>query len=104
MAWLPRWTALTLALLLAASLATLSSGDAVAQSPGGQNWKDLAPDQRKQKRRQYFENLPEPQQQRLRENREKFNKLSGDQKRSLCQRFLEQNGYSPPACQQILGP
>jgi len=74
-----------------------------AQDNFGQSLKNLPPDQRKQKRQQYFSNLPESQQQRLRDNQRKFQALPRDQKRALCRQFQKQNGYVPPACQSILG-
>lgn len=73
-----------------------------AQDSFGQNWQSLSPDTRKQKREQYFSTLPEPQQQQLRESQRKFHALPPDQKRDLCVRFMEQNGYAPPACASIL--
>ena len=75
---------------------------AEAQDNFGQSWKSLSPDIRKQKREQFFSELPEPQQQQLRENQRKFHALQPEQKRDLCERFLEQNGYAPPACASIL--
>ncbi len=76
----------------------------LAQEAFGQNWKDMSPDAREQLRQQYFSNLPESQQQRLRKNQQKFQALPGNQKRTLCQKFLSQNGYLPPTCQTLLGP
>lgn len=74
-----------------------------AQDNFGQSWKNLSPDTRKQKREQYFSTLPEQQQQRLRESQRKFHSLPPEEKRSLCERFLNQNGYAPPTCLRLLG-
>ena len=74
-----------------------------AQDSFGQNWKNLSPDTRKQKGEKLFSDLPEPQQMQLRESQRKFHALPPEQKHSLCDRFLEQNGYAPPACQIIPG-
>lgn len=76
----------------------------VAQDSPGQAWKNLSPDLREQKRQQYFKNLPKSQQQKLREHQQKFHALPGNQKLALCQRFHSQNGYYPPACQNLIGP
>ena len=75
-----------------------------AQESFGQSWKDLSPDKRKQKSEQYFSNLPESQQQRLRQNQQRFRALPNNQKRVLCQRFQSQKGYYPPACQGLVKP
>lgn len=80
------------------------SAPAIPQENFGQTWRNLAPDAREEKRRQYFLSLPETQQQRLRENQQKFQAMPGDQKRALCQRFHAQKGYYPPTCQTLLGP
>lgn len=80
----------------------LSLPAAEAQDAFGQNWKNLSPDNRKERREQYFSSLPEPQQQRLRENQRKFHSLPADEKRTLCEGFLSQNGYAPPACRSLL--
>lgn len=94
---------LSLGLTLPASLSAVAQeGFGPGQGSGEQAWKGLSPDTRKQKREQYFMNLPEPQQQQLRENQRKFHALSPDQKRELCARFQEQNGYTPPACRDFL--
>lgn len=94
---------LALGLTLAAPLSTVAQeGFGAARGGVEQGWKGLSPDSTKQKREQYFMNLPEPQQQRLRENQRKFHALSPDQKRELCGRFQEQNGYTPPACRNFL--
>ena len=77
---------------------------AMSQENFGQSWQNLAPDIREEKRRQYFLSLPESKQERLRANQEKFKAMPGDQKRALCQRFHNQNGYYPPACQSLIGP
>lgn len=77
---------------------------ALAQENPGQDWKNLTPDTREKKRQQYFSNLPESQQQKLRQNQRKFQSLSGNQQRTLCQKFHKQHGYLPPACQGLLGP
>lgn len=75
-----------------------------AQSSSDQNWKNLSPDLRKQKRQQYYSNLPESQQQRLRENQQRFHALPSSEKRALCKRFRRQNGYYPPACEGLFSP
>jgi hypothetical protein len=80
----------------------LTAPPAAAQDGFGQGWKSLSPDTRQHKREQYFSDLPEPQQQRLRESQRRFHSLSLDRKRALCERFLSQNGYVPPACRNIL--
>ncbi len=77
---------------------------ALAQENLGQSWKDLSPELRKQKRQQFYSNLPESQKRNLRQNQQKFQALSAQQKRKLCQRFYQQNGYYPPACQSLLQP
>ncbi len=76
--------------------------EAVAQENFSQSWKNLPPDKRKQKREQYFSDLPESRQQRLRESQRKFHALSSGEKRALCERFISQRGYAPPACRNIL--
>ena len=90
-------------LSLAISHGFVSAPTAEAQGNFDQSWKNLSPDTRKEKREQFFSDLPETQQKRLRENQRKFHSLPADQKRSLCERFLSQNGYAPPACQSLLG-
>lgn len=75
-----------------------------AQENLGQSWKDLSPEVREQKRRQFFMSLPESKKQSLRESQLKFRSLPGDQQRAICRRFHKQNGYYPPACQNLLGP
>lgn len=74
---------------------------AVAQEHFGQSWENLPPDKRKQKREQYFADLPESRQQRLRESQRRFHALSPDDKRAMCERFVSQRGYAPPACRNI---
>ena len=75
-----------------------------AQNNLGQSWKDLSPEVREQKRRQFFMSLPESKKQSLRENQLKFQALPIDQQRVICQKFHRQNGYYPPTCQNLLGP
>ncbi|MDJ0958002.1 MAG: DUF3106 domain-containing protein [Arenicellales bacterium] len=77
---------------------------AYAQNNLGQSWKDLSPEVRDQKRRQFFMNLPESKKQSLRESQLKFQALPVDQRRAICQKFHRQNGYYPPTCQNLLGP
>ena len=74
---------------------------AVAQEHFVQSWENLPPDKRKQKREQYFADLPESRQQRLRESQRRFHALSPDDKRAMCERFVSQRGYAPPACRNI---
>lgn len=90
--------------LVAAVALAFCAHPALGQENFGQSWKDMSPDIRDQMRQQYFSNLPESQQQRLRQNQQRFQALPGNQKRSLCQKFQSQNGYLPPACQNLLGP
>ena len=78
---------LVVVLCLAISHVIVFPSTVSAQENFGQSLKNLPPDQRKQKRQQYFSNLPEPQQKRLRENQQKFQGLPGDRKRALCQQF-----------------
>lgn len=75
-----------------------------AQSDVEQNWKNLSPDLRKQKRQQYYSKLPESQQQRLRKNQQLFHALPSSEKRTLCKKFHRQNGYYPPACEGLFSP
>ena len=75
-----------------------------AQNNLGQSWKDLSPEVREQKRRQFFMSLPESKKQSLRESQLKFHALPVDQQRAICQRFHRQNGYYPPTCQNLLNP
>ena len=97
--WLLR-TLLCIGVLLSAAL----TPPAMSQENFGQGWQNLAPESREEKRQQYFLSLPESKQQRLRENQQKFQAMPGDQKRALCQRFHNQKGYYPPACQSLIGP
>ena len=94
---------LAVVLCVAISSVVVFPSTVSAQEGFGQSLKNLPPDQRKNKRQQYFSNLPEPQQKRLREKQQKFQALPGDQKRALCRQFQTQNGYITPACQKILG-
>ena len=75
-----------------------------AQNNLDQSWKDLSPEVREQKRQQFFMSLPESKKQSLRENQRRFNELSKDQRRVICQKFHRQNGYYPPTCQNLLNP
>lgn len=82
----------------------LAAPPASAQENLNPNWGKLSPDLREQKRKQYFQNLPESQQQQLREHQRKFQSLPSEDKLALCRRFHSQNGYYPPACQNLIGP
>lgn len=92
-----------LLILFAVSIAT-SVTPAHAQDNLGQSWKDLSPEQRKQKGEQFYSNLPESQKRNLKQNQQRFQALPGNQKLKLCRRFYNQNGYYPPACQSLLSP
>ena len=74
-----------------------------AQDTFGQSLRNMSPNERQQVQKEYFSNLPESQQQRLRDNQRKFKSLSGTQQRELCQQFKSQAGYVPPACASIMG-
>ena len=91
---------ITCGLVLCLGLAPLAS----AQDNFGPSWKSLSPDLRQQKGEQIFSTLTEQKQQQLRENQKKFHALTPDQKRTLCLKFLEQHGYAPPACRDLLEP
>ena len=77
---------------------------AYGQNNLGQSWKNLSPEIREQKRRQFFMSLPESKKQSLRESQLKFQALPLDQQRAICQKFHHQNGYYPPTCRNLLNP
>ena len=89
--------------MMVTSALIMPSG-ANAQENMGQSWKNLSPEVREQKRRQFFMSLPDSKIQSLREKQLKFQSLSKDQQRAICRKFYAQNGYYPPTCQSLLSP
>ena len=100
------WTTRVVSILLCTILisASIVPVAVYAQNNLNQSWKDLSPELRKQKRKQFYSNMPESQKHTLRQNQQKFKGLPGEQKIQICQKFHSQNGYYPPACQSLVGP
>ena len=79
----------------------------LAEAPAPQplkpeQWRNLAPEQRHELRRRYLQSLPEAERRRLRGRAERFKSLPDSRKQELCQDFLSDRGYLPPACKQLL--